>query len=249
MINYNSADINFANSSQRWHGSDSEESYKKNLKEKSALLNEYGWNDKQFDYSFNSKGFRCSEFTSDPTIMFLGDSRTIGTGLPVDTIWSELVTKSLNMKCANLGQGGGSFDTAFRLCLGYIDKIKPKIVIFLQPGSYRWELISEDSIHFFGIWSIDTTHKDYKNYMQKYMIDENNNYFNNYKNILAIESLCKERQIKFLNFETKDLAKRDLARDLMHPGIQSHLQFSNKVLSKLEQLDAGEGFAPPISSL
>jgi hypothetical protein len=234
MINYNSTDINFANSSMFWYGSDSKEVYTKNLKEKSALLKQYDWIDKSFDYSFNSNGFRCSEFTSDPTIMFLGGSTTCGTGLPVDATWPELVAKSLNMKCANLGQGGGSFDTAFRMCLGYIDKIKPKIVIFLQPGSFRWELISKDSIHFFGIWTIDTTYKAYKNYMQEYMIDENNNYFNTYKNILAIESLCKERQIKFLNFEPTHLVKNDLARDLAHPGIRSNLQFANTVLSKLE---------------
>ena len=173
MINYNSTDINFANSSMFWYGLDSKESYTKNLKEKSALLKRYDWIDKSFDYSFNSKGFRCSEFTSDPTIMCLGGSTTFGTGLPVDNIWPELVAKSLNMKCANFGQGGGSFDTAFRMCLGYIDKIKPKIVIFLQTSGYRWELVSENTIRFFGIWSIDTTHKAYKNYMQEYLIDEN----------------------------------------------------------------------------
>jgi len=233
MFNYNSNTIDFANTSIPWYGMDSEKSYAKNLKEKSKLLKRYDWIDKSIDYSFNSKGFRCSEFTSDPTIMFLGGSVVLGTGLPVDTIWPELVAKSLNMKCANLGQGGGSFDTAFRMCLGYIDKIKPKIVIFLKPNGIRWEIVSESNIHFFGIWTMDKD-KIYKNYMQEYMIDENNNYFNTYKNILAIESLCKERQIKFLNFETSDLVKNDLARDLAHPGIRSNLQFANTVLSKLE---------------
>jgi hypothetical protein len=234
MFNYNPKTINFANTTIPWHGMDSEESYTRNLKDKLALLKQYDWTNKSVDYSFNSNGFRCSEFTSNPTVMFLGCSNTFGTGLPIDAIWPELVAKSLNMKCANLAQAGGSLDTAFRMCLGYIDKIKPKIIFLLNPHGIRWEIVSKNSIDFFGIWTIDNIHKDYKNYMQEYIIDENNNYFNTYKNILAIESLCKERQIKFLNLKTGDLVKNDLARDLTHPGIRSNLKFANRVLSKLE---------------
>jgi hypothetical protein len=209
---------------------DTEELYIKNLKERTSLLKLHNWIDSSFKYSFNSNGFRCVEFTSDSTIMFLGCSLTCGIGLPVESIWPELVAKTLNMRCANLGQGGGSADTAFRLCLGYIDKIKPKIIIFLKPPGIRWELISKDNIYYLGSWLEQCKTSDY---MKEYIIDENNNYFNNYKNILAIEYLCIKRKIQFLSFDSTDLIKSDLARDLTHPGIKSNLEFSNTVISKL----------------
>lgn len=231
MLNYNSVYIYDANKSISWCGTDSYELYNKNLIEQPSLLKLNDWVGKSFKYSFNSNGFRCSEFTSDPTIMFLGCSCTCGIGLPVETIWPELVAKSLKMQCANLGQGGGSCDTAFRLCLGYIDKIKPKIVIFLQPTGIRWELVSKNIIKFLGIWGIDKS--NHRSYMQEYIIDENNNYFNSYKNILAIESLCEKRQIKFLHFDSLNHGHDGLARDLVHPGISANLKFSNMVLSKL----------------
>ena len=233
FINYNSKDINFASTSIPWHGSDSKDSYTKNLKERSSVLKLHGWIDKSFDYSFNSNGFRCDEFTSDPTIMCLGGSTTLGAGLPVDTIWPELVAKKLNMKCANLGQGAGSLDTAFRMCLGYIDKIKPKIVILLQPPSIRWELVSETNTYYLGNWFFRMDDFRFSEYMKEYMIDENNNYFNTCKNVLAIESLCNQRQIKFLNFEKFGRIENDLARDLMHPGVKTNLQFTDTVISKL----------------
>jgi hypothetical protein len=207
---------------------DTKEFYEFNLIKNPELLKQYGWIDTTFDYSFNSAGFRCKEFTSKPTIMFLGCSHTCGIGLPVDNIWPELVAKSMNMECANLGQGGGSADTAFRLCLGWIDKIKPNIVIFLRPPSIRWEIVSENRIQFLGagvgIYA-DT-------YIQDYIIDDNNEYFNHRKNILAIESLCIQRNIKFLNFDGLP-ALGDLARDLQHSGVNTHQQFANSVLSKI----------------
>jgi hypothetical protein len=215
-----------------WCPMDTAQLYMKNRIKNIKMLKQNGWMNNTFDYSFNSKGFRCKEFTSDPTIMFLGCSYTCGIGLPVETIWPELVAKSLKMKCANLGQGAGSCDTAFRLCLGYIDKIKPKIVIFLQPPNIRWELVSKNNINLLGIWAVDKI-SNYKSYIQDYSIDENNNYFNSYKNILAVESLCEKRQIKFLHFDSYNHGKSDLARDLVHPGIEANLQFSTIVLSKL----------------
>lgn len=211
-----------------WCPMDTAELYMKNRIEQTSLLKQNGWMDNTFDYSFNSKGFRCKEFTHNPTIMFLGCSYTCGIGLPVNNIWPELVAKSLNLQCANMGQGGGSSDTAFRLCLGWIDQIKPSIVIFLKPPDIRWELVSNDRINFLGVNTRDTS-----NYIKEYVIDDNNVYFNNYKNKLAIESLCTQRNIKFLSFDSLPYIHNDYARDLSHSGINTHQQFANFVIQKI----------------
>jgi hypothetical protein len=207
---------------------DTAELYMKNRINKQSLLKQNGWMDNTFEYSFNSKGFRCEEFTNNPTIMFLGCSYTCGIGLPVNNIWPEIVSRSLNLQCANMGQGGGSSDTAFRLCLGWIDQINPSIVIFLKPPDIRWELVSNDRINFLGVNTADPS-----NYVKEYTIDDNNVYFNNYKNNLAIESLCAQRNIKFLKFDSLPYIQDDYARDLSHPGFRTHQQFANFVVSKI----------------
>jgi hypothetical protein len=239
MLNYNSIYKWYSNKSINWLPMDTEGLYHKNLVEQKTLLEKNNWIDYKFTYTFNSYGFRCTEFINKPTIMFLGCSFTCGIGLPIDTIWPELVTKQLNMQCANLGQGGGSSDTAFRLCLGWIDKINPEIIILLKPPRIRWELVNEKKIEFIRV--NDITPMDHlSHYMRKYCEDDNNDYFNTQKNIFAIEHLCHQRRIKFLNFETKSLANKnntdDLARDLAHNGVKSNQQFANHVINNISSV-------------
>ena len=232
MFNYRSAYQHFAGTTVPWCSSDSEEMYKKNLTNHRQALADSGWIDNHFTYKFNSHGFRCDEFTTDPTIMFLGCSFTCGIGLPVDAIWPEQVSKELNMRCANLGQAGGSADTAFRLCHGWIDRINPKIVVFLQPPGIRWEVVDNNNIEFFGRQHRLQSMRDY---IYRYIVDDNNNYFNKTKNQLAIESMCASRNIKYLKLDASpdDNKWVHRARDLVHPGTGLHDSLAKEVLDKL----------------
>ena len=211
---------------------DTLELYRENLSKNRILLEKNNWIDNPFTYSFNSNGFRCDEFTSDSTILFLGCSFTCGIGLPIDTIWPELVAKQLNMQCANLGQGGGSADTAFRLCHGWIDQIKPKVVVFLQPPGIRWELITNDQIK---LLIAGSELKFADEYTKNWVIDDNNHYFNTTKNVLAIESMCNFRQIKFLKFNSLPCIDDDRARDLVHSGRKTHRLFADQVIAELSK--------------
>jgi hypothetical protein len=218
-----------ANQTLDWLGTDTNDWYIKNIREKYHLLEQYNWIDNTFTYNFNSHGFRCEEFTTEPTIMFLGCSCTCGIGLPIDVIWPELVAISLNMKCANLGQGGGAMDTTFRLCHGWIDQIKPKIIILLRPPGVRWELLEGEKINFLGV----NYGNNYESYRLQYLSDESNNQLNYLKNNLAIEFLCSQRGIKFLSFHGLPFIQNDKARDLLHNGVQSHKQFAEQVCQLL----------------
>ncbi len=230
--NFDSAYKFYANKTLDWLPMDTKELYQKNLKHRFNDLMKYGWVDNHFTYKFNSLGFRCDEFTSDPTIMFLGCSYTIGMGLPIEKIWPELVSQKLKMRCANLGIGGGSSDGAFRLCYGYIDKIKPQIVVFMSPPGIRFELVTNNSIN-----NVMVSDCDY-DLFKEWAIDENNNYFNLQKNILAIQMLCQQRNIKFVNVK-HDLLHINydiiptisLARDLAHPGVEAQIYGAEKILS------------------
>jgi hypothetical protein len=230
-----------------WNGSDTKDLYEKNLKNNYSELKKYGWIYNHFTYKFNSLGFRCDEFSDQPTLMALGCSYTMGIGLPVDKIWPELLAKDLNMKCANLGIGGGSLDTAFRMCEGYIDIINPKLVVLLEPPPARTEIFfhSDNNIPSrIGHWMIDHSNSNIIfedsiiDFTKIWITQENNYYFNREKNILAIKRLCMERNIKFIcephtELHYIDKPPESLARDLMHAGITSHEYFVKKLLSKI----------------
>jgi hypothetical protein len=240
---YRSYYYEFRNQTLNWLPSDTEETYNKNYETRYHELKKYGWVDNHFTYKFNSHGFRCEEFSDEPTLMALGCSNTVGIGLPVDKIWPELLAKELNMKCANLGIGGGSLDTTFKLCHGYIDIVKPKIVVLLEPSAERIEIFIDNFTYnpfMLGAWSIDTPDDAFhlsryiKNFAKLWMVNKNNYYFNRKKNILGIKQMCKERNIKFVHQSYKYLGDSDsLARDLMHEGIANHIELAKNFLSKI----------------
>jgi len=227
--NYKTYYSQYANQTLYWLRVDTKERYEKNLLEKRHLLEKNNWIDKSFTYKFNSHGFRSDEFTEKPTIMFLGCSLTFGMGIPVENTWCSLIAEELKLIPANLGISGSSADTAFRLCHGYIDLIKPKIIVFINPPEIRTEYFNnEEWPENLGIWY----NKDSEIFV-KWSLDENNNYFQMQKNILGIKAMCYERGIKFVYGDQKLIPRIDLARDLLHPGIESNKKFAKIILKKI----------------
>ena len=132
-MNINNPCFNFfykhRNTSVNWLNTDSREEFLKNLKNDHAKLVKNGWIKNPISYTFNSEGFRSEEFTQDDSILFLGCSVTMGIGLPLVDIFPTKVSTALNLKCQNLGLAGTSSDTAFRLALHYLEKLRPKVVV------------------------------------------------------------------------------------------------------------------------
>lgn len=223
--NYDSPYKNYANLKLPYFNTDSHSTYKKNLATRYDELLINNWIDKNFTYQFNSLGFRSEEFTTDPSIMFLGCSFTSGVGLPIEYIFPEIVAKNLNLKCANLGVAGGSSDCAFRLCHGYIDKINPKIIVFMTPPHIRFELVTNKKIQELGVWVSENP------FYKEWTIDNNNDYFNHEKNLLAIQAMCIKRNIKLIHIDSFKVESSSLARDLEHPGIDSHKIVADHILS------------------
>lgn len=231
MPNYNSFYKNLANKSLDWLVSDTRKLYVYNLKNRYNELKHNGWIDRPFTYDFNSHGFRTPEFSTETTLMALGCSNTMGIGLPNDSIWCSLVSKELGVHCANLGIGGSGPDTAFRLCLGYIDKIKPKIVIHMVNPGLRFELVDDIKITMINGNSPDSVQLYYRLFT-----DDNNYFFNLQKNTLAIQMLCAERKIKFLQIHAHDVLDcehRSMARDLHHEGVNEHKSAAEKILAMI----------------
>jgi hypothetical protein len=224
--NFNSGSL--ANQTVHWLPMDTKERYLDNLRSNRAVLELNGWIDKEITYKFNSHAFRCDEFTSDPSILFLGCSHTVGVGVPLEHTWPTIVADNLNLKCYNLGQGGGSADTAYRLGSHWIPRLLPKIVVFLVPNIHRLELIKEHDITFLTPMTPD---KCVLGFYDQWIYVEANCWLNSQKNTFALEQICNLNSCKFISLHLDCLPGLDLARDLSHCGIRSHLTLADTVVS------------------
>jgi hypothetical protein len=165
-----------------WHGTDSKELYQKNLSRNRLQLEQYNWIDRPITYKFNSHGFRADKFDStDPGVMFIGCSHTLGVGLPVESTWAHIVSSELKLKNYNLGIGGSSNDTAFRLVHYWIDQLRPDLVIFLSADRTRLELhIDDDQLYDLSVWPIGFPMID--NFTKSWLSNDTNSNMNYLKN-------------------------------------------------------------------
>jgi len=219
-----------------WLPSDTKELFEENLKKQKTLLEKHNWLSTKLDYKFNSDGFRAEEFsTNGGGIIFLGCSYTFGIGLPLENTFPQIVCREMGVECLNLGLPASSNDTAFRLADIWIDKLNPSIVILLSPTETRFELLIHDSnsneIESRFITTMDqmvnTANEPY------WLNTEQNGQINRKKNKLAIQKICDDRGIKFVQDNVESLINVDFARDLQHPGTESNQLFARKLLNQL----------------
>jgi len=210
---------------------DTEKRYLDNLNTKRDLLKKCNWIDADITYKFNSYGFRSDDFSYEPGIVFLGCSHTVGVGLPVESTWSHMVSTRLNVKRYNLGIGGASNDTAFRLGHHWIPQLQPKLVIFLSTNTARTELHTANTIEDIGVYN-----NFYNNsvYYKEWVTNKTNTDMNYLKNLLALQQICSQHDIKFLHEKFFNIEKTEqLARDLVHLGVEPNKLIAEYFLSKL----------------
>jgi len=215
-----------------WCPSDTKKLYEKNLKRTYSRieLERLGWIDKTITYSFNSHGFRSEEFDFDEreSILFLGCSYTVGIGLPNENTWPYIVSKNLKLKCYNLGVGGCSLDTMYRLGKYWIPKFKSKLVIIMEPPGPRYETFCDA----FYNRSNDTTDKYAKERTGRlrYAIPYNHEIHLD-KTYSAIENICNKTDKKFIGFKRGIWSSSlDRARDLLHPGIECNSRTAERII-------------------
>jgi len=235
-MTHNHSNSSLANQKILWHGTDTEELYRKNLIQNRPQLAQYNWIDRAITYKFNSHGFRADEFdSSKPGVMFVGCSHTLGMGLPVESTWAYQVSTALKLKNYNLGVGGASNDTAFRLAHHWIDRLRPDIVVFLSTERTRLEVhMDDDQIWNLSIWPLGFPMVD--NFMQGWCNSDTNSNMNYLKNTLAIEQLCSDRGIKYVQQEALSITMTDRARDLQHYGELTNSHIASVFLNKLDSI-------------
>ena len=239
-----------------WVLPDSKEQFLKNKEDKKQAkkLRKAGWTATNVKYKYNTHGFRGDEleYSSDKSILFLGCSHTFGTGINHEDTMAYLVSKSLGYKCYNLSLIGGSINLLFSYAYHWIPKLKPDIVVLMQPHELRigWydglkcpDAKAESDI---GSWinlSPNNVKTLFQNALEFYMSWSSrtiNTTLNMESNTLAIKQLCYENNAKCYTFSSEELFKSnkvDDARDLLHAGKQTNINAANFILDAINVND------------
>ena len=227
----------FAGQTQYWSGYDNIARWQDNMQDPARRKQLEKCQFDQIDsisYSFNQYGFRCKQFDNSEGFIALGCSFTEGVGLQQDQVWPTIVGKNTNLSAWNLGVGGCSTDTCFRLLYNWIEKLNVKFVLLLTPDISRFEFFSDCQPTSFLPNKIEHP-------VQKYWYSQNSNSeLNAVKNYLAMKYRCQAHNIKFvtapLGVITNDVGlpfPPSIARDFMHVGHTNHVACANYFLDKL----------------
>jgi hypothetical protein len=211
-----------------WSGCDHQHHYQSNLRDPKRYkeLKDLGWVDTVIEYTYNSHGFRCEEFDSRPSVLALGCSFTEGTGLPIEQTWPFYLSQMLGLHVWNLGSGGASIDTVFRMLDYYIKRLNVQHVFLLIPPGGRFEF--QDSQNGFPIIQACNLGA-HVSFAKEWLTQTNNSTYNLRKTMLAIQQLCKNHkkplfahncnQTELLDLKLNKMKIfYDMARDLMHRG-------------------------------
>ena len=91
----------------------------------------YPW---PIDYRYNSRGFRDDEWPLDQAelqdaIWCLGDSFTVGIGVPLEHTWFKILQRKTNRRCINVSLDGGSNDWMARRGVEILKNIRPRHMV------------------------------------------------------------------------------------------------------------------------
>jgi hypothetical protein len=86
------------------------------------------------EYAKNNLGYRSQPFENKADLLFIGDSFTRGDGLPIEYVYTDILSKKLNLSFSSLATGGDSMAGQIAKCFFYFKKYgNPKAVVALFP--------------------------------------------------------------------------------------------------------------------
>jgi hypothetical protein len=238
----------------RWFHTDSEENYRKRGNKAFSV--------ESVGYEFNSLGYRGPEFNrerGEAVVMFLGDSHTLGLGMPWERLWTSLVTKHLEQRWGvpvrqcNLGFGGTGADYTAMMVHQSVDVLKPDAVFILWSFVSRmtWFADTRRRVHFVAEWAPDKYTQEHSAYLR--LATESHGFFNYVRNFHLVRDRLLRLGIPYYwgNFEqfSREMLEpylpldgfagcwkgMDLARDGLHGGLKSHAFFAASVISTMER--------------
>jgi len=143
----------------------------------------YPW---PIEYRYNSRGFRDQEWPNtaqelQSAVWCLGDSFTVGIGVPVEHTWAQCLERQLAQRCINISLDGASND--------WIARRGSEILSVIQPRSMvvHWSYVERREL--------DTVQADEERRHQSVYYTERENVENLRSNIAKIEAAAGSTQI------------------------------------------------------
>lgn len=222
------------------HGNgDSEENYTSNLK---IQPEDWYYKENKVEYSFNSSGHRSKEIKDldfDNYLLFIGCSHTQGVGVTLENTYPHIISKKFKCDYYNLGISATGIDVLEYNLLTWFFKFnkKPKAVIAQFPDHSRFLSCYEGYSNLIpnGSWNIGSD----KNVEKLLVNGEDTGFFYARKNIsyrlintvvqVPTIRLNYGSQVMYDNTGEVRFRRLDLARDLSHPGIESHKAVADTV--------------------
>lgn len=228
----------FANQTFEWLGEDTLENFEKHARDPHTRkqLELAGWFDKKITYQFNSHGFRSPEFdTAGDYFISVGCSFTFGTAIQSEQRYADIVAKQTGLTSYNLGIQGGCDDTSFRLLLTWLNKLKPKFVVYQSTFPQRFEVIDDQWSIIYGINAAlgGSVPQDHGLMYKQILATESNEQIRARKNQLAVQQLCQEHNVKLIEISYIDFLKtHDISsRELHHPGALANQTVAEIILN------------------
>jgi hypothetical protein len=238
----------------RWLHTDSEENYR--------VRGNTEFSVDSVSYEFNSLGYRGPSFDCDPGevgVMFVGDSNTLGLGMPWEKLWSTLVVRQLENRWGvrvrqfNLGWGATGADYAAMMVHQTVDALRPVLVCILWSfvGRMTWFPDARHQVHFIPEWMPEAYVKDHSAFLR--LSTESHGFYNYVRNFHLVNERLKGLGLHYFwgnleQFSPGMLAPYipldgyvgswkpiDLARDGRHAGIKSHAHFANLVTFAIDR--------------
>ena len=239
----------YAGQTLLWMPTDTEEHYHKLMQDPgyAQYIHEQGWDrDGAITYKINSDGFRCAEFDDSACIMAFGCSFTVGIGLPLESIWPELVGRELGLRVANMSWGGYSADSCFRLAEYWIPRLRPQLVVMMAPPEERFEFLwdpdqvpaHQRTVGFEIVMASQDIAVRNSDLIRHWFGNKENHRLNSQRNRLAIERLCQVLDIQCVTDSIMrhmwwSREKIGHARDMMHGGPPAHIAIAEHVLHQV----------------
>jgi len=195
------------------------------------------------NYEFNSQGYRCPEFSQcdwDNSILLFGCSMAMGTGVNQSEIFSSLLQDITGVPVINMGCAASSilFSLVNQSRLAE-QNIQPRAVINIWTYPNRITQVSEhEEINHHGPWV------PYHEFIDQdfYKVNSDNDHCMFLaKEYIRIANLIWRDTIHLQGTYSEDIASLgihlykqiDLARDMMHPGHDTHREVAEHLASLL----------------
>jgi hypothetical protein len=236
-LNYPFLGYDDTNLTRNFSGGDEEESFLQNLK---TQPDDWYYRNADITYSYNEYGHRCkniAELDLDNYILFAGCSHTEGVGLELEKTYVHKVSTALGCDYYNLAKAGTGIDAMiYNLNMWFLlVQKKPKYMFVQWPDETRFTIIHGVDADPCGFWKTEEDFQKFLYYGDKidFFLSRKTLAEKNTQLMVDESALININVMQQKNSEGSKLIlhRDDFARDLSHPGIQSHEELTNDILA------------------